>query len=74
LGALRDQAVPAYLDAVRRKSTTAIRVLVGKAGTGGVAKVIGAMRKELPEDGKGLVELIKRETGVDLSGEVGVGK
>lgn len=70
LSVLREQAVPFYLDAVRRKSTAAVAYLVGKAGPGALPKVIVAMRKQLPADGEGLVALIKSETGVDVSDQV----
>jgi hypothetical protein len=70
MGALREQVVPFYLDAVRRKSTAAVRAIEEQGGRGSIGKVIAGMRKDLPADGEGLVKLIERETGVDVRGKV----
>lgn len=74
LNVLREQAIPFYLDAVRRKSTAAAMYWLEKAGPDALPKVLAAMRKQLPPDGEGLIDLIKRETGVDLTEHVKVAK
>jgi hypothetical protein len=66
LTTLRDQAVPFYLDSVRRKSTTALRSLITQAGTPAVAKIIAAMRATPPADAAALITLIQQQTNIDL--------
>jgi hypothetical protein len=63
---LRRERVPAYLDAMRRKSIIAVQELTGRAGRGAIPKVLTAVRTEKPADGAALVQIITRETGLDL--------
>ena len=64
---MNPQAVPAYLDTVRRKSCRAIEYLVEQGkGDGAIAKAVAAFRDKKPADGPALVKTIKDATGVDL--------
>jgi hypothetical protein len=64
---MRDEAKPAYYDAVRRKSARAVRELMDKGGEQALPKAIMEIRTSKPADGPALVEAIKKATGVDLT-------
>jgi hypothetical protein len=64
---LREQIVPIYLDAMRRKSTLIVRDWLEQAGDGASAKVIARLRQDHPADGAALVKLIQELTSVDLA-------
>ena len=62
------QAVPAYLDTMRRKSSVAVEYLIEKGnGDGAIAKAIATFRDKKPADGTALIKDIKDATGVDLA-------
>ena len=69
-GDLRSEWFPAYSQAFRARSVSAVRSLVEKGGEGAIAKVIAAVRERPPSDGAGLVQLVRQTTGVDLSKEL----
>jgi hypothetical protein len=68
---MRQQAIPLYFDAYRRKSTQAIRSLAEKGGESAIPKSIAAIREKKPADGAALVQVIKGATGVDLQPMMG---
>lgn len=63
---LRNDALPAYYDTVRRKSARAVRFLIEKGGEGVLPKAISAVRDKKPANGDAMVKLIQESTGVDL--------
>jgi hypothetical protein len=71
---MRQQAIPAYFDAFRRKSTRVVRALVEKGGDQAIPKTILAIRARKPADGPALIQLIKEATGVDVAGMAGKGQ
>lgn len=64
---MRDEALPAYYDTVRRKSARAIRFLVTKGGDQAIPKSIVTIKAKKPADGPALVKTIQEATGVDLT-------
>jgi hypothetical protein len=66
--------MPAYADLFRSRSVRAVRKLAEQGGDGAIAKAITALRKGVPADGAGLVQLIKTATNVDLSAELKSGR
>jgi hypothetical protein len=68
---MRTQFVPAYLAAFRARAMQAARLLIERAGPGGVAKILAAWKQTPPADGQALVNLIKQSTNVDMSGDLG---
>jgi hypothetical protein len=65
---MRPEAVPAYLDTVRRKSARAIQYLVEQGGgDGAIAKAVSILRDKKPADGAALVKEIQDATKVDLT-------
>jgi hypothetical protein len=65
---MRPEAVPAYLDTVRRKSARAIQYLIEQGGgDGAIAKAVSALRDKKPADGAALVKEIQDATKVDLT-------
>jgi hypothetical protein len=64
---LREQYVPLYLDAMRRKSTLVVQDWVAQAGDDAIPKTLAALRQTKPADGPALLKLIQQTTGVDLS-------
>jgi hypothetical protein len=71
---IRPEAMPAYADLFRSRSVRAVRKLAEQGGDGAIAKAITALRKGVPADGAGLVQLIKTATNVDLSAELKSGR
>jgi hypothetical protein len=67
---MRPEAIPYYVDAYRRKATRVVVSWSGRAGEGSIAKVLTAMRKQMPADGDGLVKLIQQSSGIDLAPEL----
>jgi hypothetical protein len=67
LKTVRPDAAPLYLDAVRRKSTRAIADWLGKAGDGAIPKMLTAVKDKKPVDGVALANLIKQQTGFDIT-------
>ena len=70
LKTMRPEALPAYFDTVRRKSTRAVKFLTDKGGDENIAKALVLIRDKKPTDGKTLVELVKQATGVDVTGQL----
>jgi hypothetical protein len=64
---LREEAIPAYYDTVRRKSARAIRFLETKGGDQAIPKAIVTIKAKKPTDGPALVKTIQDATGVDLT-------
>ena len=64
---LRKDMLPAYFDAVRRKSGRAVQTLVEKGGEGAIPKAIAAVRDKKPVDGPELVKVVQDATGVDMT-------
>ena len=64
---LRRNIVPLYIDAMRRKSTRVIDHWIDTDGTTPITQTIQAMRQQMPPDGEGLVNLIRKTTGTDLA-------
>jgi hypothetical protein len=67
---IRPEAMPAYADLFRSRSVRAVRKLIEQGGDGAIGKVMMALRKGIPVDGAGLVEVIKATTNVDLGAEL----
>ena len=67
LNTMRREALPAYFDTVRRKSTRAIKLLVDQKGEEAIAKSLVLIRQQKPQDGPALVKTIQEATGVDLT-------
>jgi hypothetical protein len=70
---MREEALPAYYDTVRRKSARAVRFLIDKGGEQALPKTIVAIRDKKPADGPALVAVIKAATGVDLTPQLARG-
>jgi hypothetical protein len=70
LKTMRPEALPAYFDTVRRKSTRAVKFMTDKGGDENIAKALVLIRDKKPADGKALVELVKQATGVDVTGQL----
>ncbi|MEA2708459.1 MAG: hypothetical protein QOF78_1060 [Phycisphaerales bacterium] len=64
---MRQDMLPAYFDAVRRKSGRAVQAIADKAGDAGIAKAIVAVREKKPADGAALVKVVQEATGVELT-------
>jgi hypothetical protein len=71
LSDMRPEAIPYYVDAYRRKATRVVSSWSVRAGEGAIAKVLTAMRQQMPADGPGLVKLIQQTSGIDLTLELG---
>ncbi len=67
LKTMREEAIPAYFDTVRRKSARAIQYMVEKAGEASIPKSIAAVRDKKPADGAAMVKVVQDATGVDLT-------
>jgi hypothetical protein len=70
---MREEAVPAYYDTVRRKSARAVRHLIEKGGEQALPKAYMAIRTKKPADGPALVAAIKEATGIDLTPQLARG-
>ena len=70
LNSLNTEAIPFFVDTVRRKSAAAMQKLIEAAGPGAVAKTVQAVRTEKPADGAALVKLIQTQTGIDLTSDL----
>jgi hypothetical protein len=70
LSDMRAEAIPYYVDAYRRKATRVVASWSTRGGEGSIAKVLTAMRKQMPADGDGLVKLIQQISGIDLTPEL----
>jgi hypothetical protein len=64
------EAMPFYVDTVRRKSASVIQKLVDGAGAGAIPKTLGAFRTEKPADGPALVKMVQAQTGIDLTNDL----
>jgi hypothetical protein len=63
---LNPDYAPAYIDALRRKSVTAINFLFSHGGPDVLPKVLAAIKQQQPKDGDALVATIKQTVNVDL--------
>ena len=70
---MRQDMLPAYFDAVRRKSTRAAQAMVDKSGDAAIPKAITAIRDKQPADGAALVKIVQEVSGVDLTPMLGKG-
>ena len=70
---MRQDMLPAYFDAVRRKSGRAVQAIVDKAGDPALAKSIAAIREKKPADGAALVKVVQEASGVDVTPLLGKG-
>lgn len=64
---LKRAFVPIYLDATRRKSAIVVHYWLKKSGEDSIARVLTAIRPGVPADGPALVNIIKEQTGQDLT-------
>ena len=64
---MRKDMLPAYFDAVRRKSGRAVQSMVEKAGDAGIPKAITAVRDKKPVDGPAMAKVVQDATAVDLT-------
>lgn len=64
---LRPEAIPAYLDAMRRKSVRVCADWFYKTGSESIPKSLSLIRQAKPADGPAMVKLIKEATGEDLT-------
>lgn len=71
VSSLRREAVGGYTDAFRRKSVFVARKWIDKGGRESVTRVLESVRKNPPADGAALLELIKADSGVDLTADAG---
>jgi len=69
---LRDDVVPYYIEAMRRKSTLVIWNWTRGEGAL-LGKALDALRKTPAADGRALVQTIKQATGTDLSAKLSAG-
>ena len=60
LKTMRPEALPAFLDTARRKSTRAVKFLADKGGEDAIAKSIVVIRDKKPADGQALVNVSRR--------------
>jgi hypothetical protein len=67
---MNPEAMPFYVDTVRRKSTAVIQKLTDAAGPGAIAKTLTAYRAEKPADGPALVKMIQAQAGIDLTNDL----
>jgi hypothetical protein len=67
ISAINPEAMPFFIDTVRRKSAAAIQKVAEQGGQGAIAKVLAAVKTQKPADGPALVKLIQDQTGVDLT-------
>jgi hypothetical protein len=67
---MRPQALPYYADAFQRKAMRVTSDWAARAGEAAIPKVLTALRAKVPDDGPGLVALIQKESGIDLSSDV----
>ena len=70
---MRDEALPAYFDTVRRKSARAIRFLTTKGGDQAIPKAIVTIKAKKPADNAALIKVIQEATGVDLTPQLAKG-
>jgi hypothetical protein len=70
---MRQDMLPAYFDAVRRKSGRVIQAMVDKSGDAAIAKSIAAIRDKKPADGAALVKLVQDASGLDVTPMLGKG-
>jgi hypothetical protein len=68
---LRPEYVPAYVDAMRRRSLAVVASWVKRDGDSVIPRTLAELKKGLPADGPGLVKLVKDATGTDLSPDLG---
>ena len=68
LSGMRQEALPAYFDTLRRKSARAVQGLIEKGGGDqAITKAIVAIQSKKPADGVAMVKVIQEATGVDLT-------
>jgi hypothetical protein len=67
---INPDAVPYYLDTVRRKSATAMQKVIDKSGVEVIPQIITAYREQKPADGAALVKIIADKTGIDLTNDL----
>jgi hypothetical protein len=70
---MRADMLPAYFDAVRRKSTRAVQAMVEKSGDAAIPKAITAIREKQPPDGLTVAKIAQEASGVDLTPMLGKG-
>jgi hypothetical protein len=68
---VKSEYMALYVDAVSRKATKVMADLLKQAGDGAVAKILTAIAQAPPADNDGLVQVIQKTTGVDLTQELG---
>jgi hypothetical protein len=70
---MRQDMLPAYFDAVRRKSTRVVQAMVDKGGDAAIAKSVAAIRDKKPADGAAVLKIAQDASGVDLAPMLGKG-
>jgi len=70
---MRQDMLPAYFDAVRRKAGRAVQAMVEKSGDAAIAKSVAAIREKKPADGAALVKVVQEASGVDVAPMLGKG-
>ena len=66
-GTLRPEAVPHYVQAMRRKAIAVVNKWATEKGDAALTKVLVAVRAKTPADGAALVKLVQELTGADLA-------
>ena len=65
---MRQEMVPYYYDAIRRKAGRAIQAMIDKAGgDAAIPKAITAVRDKKPADAPGLAKVVQDATGFDIA-------
>lgn len=71
---MRQDMLPAYFDALRRKSARAMQAVVDQAGETAIRKSIAAIRAHKPADGPAMAKVVHEATGVDVTPMLGKGR
>lgn len=67
---IKPDYLPYFMDAVSRKGTAVVQKLIDKAGDPAIMEIINSIRAKMPPDNAALVQLIKDDTGVDLTNDL----
>lgn len=67
---IKPDYLPLYIDAIGRKGTAVVARLVARAGDAAILEIVNSIRAKMPRDNAALVEIIKEDTGVDLTADL----
>lgn len=71
---MNPQAAPLYIGVYRRKAARVVNIWLTAAGDEALPKVLAELRKNPPENGTAMVQMIKQISGAPIDANLGLGK